>query len=171
MIKTIQELENAIREAKAKYLANESLYEDIDEAQDLLLQLERNFRIAELQKWNGVLVQLALIGHAVNDFKKITPNIPPRNIKVAIFLARAFPNDIDAIWYLQDVAPETIFQANKVKLTLLADRLNSEASKRPLEEPELPEAKRHEDESVLSESTDSFEEWLNGTREWLEGMM
>ena len=112
------------------------------------MQLERNFRQTERQRYNGMLYQLAMIGQELARRTNPRPTIYNRLVKVAQFMAKVFPEDLTAIWYIQGISPPDIYACRKEDLDQLSERLK-------VSEWDL---------------ADEFQEWLNGTREYLEGV-
>ena len=161
-------LKKKIIEAKEKYAAGESFINQEQGDLDLFKWLEKRLESAKERKYNEILVHLAAIGKAMEDHQRETIGltISAQEVKIAVFLAKVF-EDHAAIWFLQDVTMHTLRKTKGKEMKRIIQELASKKRTREEDEDEVPRKKQKQAEFEIDPD---FEEWLNGEREFINGI-
>ena len=169
-----ERIEQCIQKAYQDQASGRNFLYSVEEGPNLFRQLEGNFETVKRRKHNETLIHLALIGLAMEKHKEetIPLTLSHRDVKVAIFLAKAFPN-VDTIWYLMDVSPENIKDLKQNYLNLILKELgDKKKTTLPLNgKRRLGEETSFSTKKICTTWDDQdFEEWLNGDKEFLDGL-
>ena len=164
-------IEKKIQEAKKRHATGEEFYNQEQGDKNLFKWLEECLERAKGRKNNDIMVHLATIGKAMDNHPDATIELTlsKKEVHIAVFLARAF-EDISAIWFLEDLTMQNLRHTKKKELDRILSNLEKKPSlKRPREEEpnEVPSKKQKFPEFEIDPD---FEGWLNGEREFIEGV-
>jgi len=160
------QLEQDIKDALERFTTNTPFLVPIT-GEVNMESLEHGLEIAKRQQYNHILFQYALIGHELNK-GRATPTITKKEVKVAHFLSDLFPEDASPIWHFHHVSPEAIYRRAPQELAAISARIR--------------QGFKNEKEEIIHEGIDLegfmddsspidwFEDWLAGSREFLEGL-
>jgi len=133
---SLERISRKLYDAKIAYETKQPFLTEGSTMEDLI----KNLRKARQRRYNGELVQLALLGHKmITDRKHTCTGLKAKEKRVAIFLAQVFEETIEPIWYLEEVYLEDLYHQTKADLYSLVQTSNQEKKRHPtVEEPEQP---------------------------------
>ena len=128
---SLERTSRKLYDAKIAYETKQPFLTEGSTIEDLI----KNLRKARQRRYNGELVQLALLGHKmITDQKHTRTRLKAKEKRVTIFLAQVFEETIEPIWYLEEVYLEDLYHQTRADLYSLVQTSNSEKKRPPAPE-------------------------------------
>jgi hypothetical protein len=174
----VEQLIEHIQNATLASERHDPIYPFQEEGEEMIKYLERQILLSRKKRYNDELVRLANFGYHIKGKKLISlGTITTRELKIADFLARVFPNGTQPIWHLEEITPYDISGKKQVTLNKVMEKIEYWNLTRQLSNKYGPALDLVDDSEIPEDpiqegdwSTDTFQQWLDNWDMELEGM-
>jgi hypothetical protein len=110
---SLERINRKLYDAKIAYETKQPFLSGGSTTEDII----KNLRKARQRRYNGELVQLALLGHKmIADRNHTCTGLKTKEKRVAIFLAQVFEESVEPIWYLEEIYLDDLYRQTKADL-------------------------------------------------------
>jgi hypothetical protein len=166
----IKEIKEEVEAAKERFRKREPVIPVINPREPIAEQLLDNLTIIKAQQKNVIIMQYAIIGEMLSsEATPIDSGMWSSEEDLMKFIAEIFKGEFESILHLRNMTPSSFKKLQGSDRKIL---LNSQKRKLKLEGHDPKELPRNKKRRISdAETTDTFQEWLDGNLEFLDGLL